>query len=523
MTGRSSSPTRTLSVAVAPGVTLSVEEAGELARCAASFRYFLPYWRFVNRETGRIETLADLWPGQEEFADLMKREPWLFALKAGKLGFTELECAYDAWVARFRQANARVHLFSRSLEAAKDLKRYVAFGLYHLPEWMRLPTTEGPGSDTMTSIRLSAGLDDERTIFCYAAGANTSIDQTATHTHLDEFARMPFPESTWTTVETTVAPERGTCHIVTRGAGAANFAATLWQRAMAGQSRLYPFFTDWRQRPGRDGAWYERERGEHTELGIKQYAPETWEDAISGAGVDAVIPLGWITEAIGRQPKSGGTVCAGLDVARYGSDRTALVVVSDTQLVGMEEWSGASVMESAARALRFVEAFGIQCLAVDDGGVGGGLTDALADYLQSPERTVDFVLVPIEFQQRASDPVRFHNKASEMWWRARETFSDEAPEQVILPQHHPALNRLVMQLAGATYRYDLVGQGRIWVDKHGAQGQSRKPGEPQPESPDLADAFILALEAWAVYYTDVAAPEESGTVVHWDSWIAAGR
>ncbi len=281
------------------GAGFTPEQELELDKLKTDFRGFLKYWRFVNRETGKIQKFADhLWEGQEDFCDAMDTYPWIFALKAGKLGFTELECAYDGWVMRFRQINARVHVFSRDAAAAEELLGYVKFGLQHLPPWMQLPVDEGRGADIDRSLRLSAGPDDIRSIVRYAAGANVSIDQTATHSHVDELARMPYTEQTWTAVETTISPT-GTCHIVTRGAGAANYSADLYRKALAGESELHAFFAPWHRRPRPDG-WYEQQKGEHTTLGLKEYCPETWEDAIGGPGQDAVVPMSWIQEALER-------------------------------------------------------------------------------------------------------------------------------------------------------------------------------------------------------------------------------
>lgn len=278
----------------ARGHILSPEQQRELNACEQSFDYFLPYWTFVNRETGELQTFEKLWEGQREFVQAMYDHPWLFALKAGKLGFTELECAYDGWILRFNQ-NARVHVFSRDASAAEELLGYVKLGLNHLPKWMRLPIDQGRGADIDRSLRLDAGADDKREIVRYAAGASVSIDQTATHSHVDELARMPYTEQTWTAVETTISPT-GTCHIVTRGAGNANYSADLWHKALAGDSDLHPFFADWTKRPRPEGFYEEREAS-MTPLGLKEYCPETWEDAIGGPGQDAVIPLEWIEEA----------------------------------------------------------------------------------------------------------------------------------------------------------------------------------------------------------------------------------
>ena len=46
---------------------------------------------------------------------------------------------------------------------------------------------------------------------------------------------------------------------------------------------------------------FEKQKGEHTTLGLKEFCPETWEDAIGGPGQDAVVPMSWIQEALERE------------------------------------------------------------------------------------------------------------------------------------------------------------------------------------------------------------------------------
>jgi len=266
-------------------------QRSELEACRRSFRAFLPHWRFINRETGDVASFEVLWPGQERFAELMEQESWIFALKAGKLGFTELACSYDAWVALLRQPNARVHLFSRDSRAAQELLGYIKFGLTHLPDWMQLPLmADEPGGDTITSLKLRAGSEDVRTIVSYAAAAHVAIDQTATHAHVDELAHMAFAETTWSAIQSTIAPN-GSCHIVTRGAGDDNFVTTLWAAAESGESPLVPFFMPWNARPGRDRVWREQQSATLPHQGFLHFAPESPEDALAGDDTAIYIPF----------------------------------------------------------------------------------------------------------------------------------------------------------------------------------------------------------------------------------------
>ena len=274
--------------------SLPVDVAAELKACAEDFRHFLRYWHFKNRESGEVLTFTNLWPGQEALADQMAEHKWVFALKAGKLGFTELEIAFDAWVAIFGPPNARVHLFSKDSDASRELLRYLKFGLFKLPSWMRVRfNQEQAGGLTARSVRFRAswmGPDDERTVVSYAATGNVAIDQTATHNHVDELSHMQDAEALWNSVATTVAPE-GSCHIVTRGAGDSVYSATLWEAAQSGSSKLVAFFAPYDARPGRDAAYRAREAASLTDLGLSYFLPETPEDALRGDDTSPYIPL----------------------------------------------------------------------------------------------------------------------------------------------------------------------------------------------------------------------------------------
>ena len=267
-----------------------------------TFETFLPYWHFIDRETGDLKTFGhcplhrdehggEVWPGQQAFIAAINEHDWLYALKAGKLGFTELECAFDAWRAMAGPKNARVHLFSRDDRASQQLLSYVEFGLARLPDWLRPEfLREEAGGQSAHSLRFRLQSMDTRTVVSYAAAAEVSIDLTCHHAHLDELAVMQFAERIWSSVFSTIAPH-GTCHVVTRGRGEHVFAARLWKMAVAGTARLFPFFTPWQQRPGRDAAWYAIQEGSLPTQALRHFAPETAEDALAGSDEQAYVPI----------------------------------------------------------------------------------------------------------------------------------------------------------------------------------------------------------------------------------------
>ena len=257
-----------------------------LIRAATSFRAFLDAWQFTDEETGQNRVLGKvLWPAQQEFVRITAApaarehtgKGWVFFLKARKLGETTIACAYDAWVMRFRDVNARVHLFSRRDDAAQELLASVECGLERLPAWLQLPVTRR----TTHVYELRAGKDDRRLAKAYPADNETGVESSCTHGHVDEWARMGNPRKVWQAIEPTMA---GSCHIVTTGLGPTNYSSTYWRRCLAGDARHQPCFIGALTRPDRTQAWLKAKRASMDEQQFRQKYPSTWEDALSGGG-----------------------------------------------------------------------------------------------------------------------------------------------------------------------------------------------------------------------------------------------
>jgi len=261
-----------------PAIRADPEKLAEIVRCAESFRAFLEHWAFVSQEQKQVMMLGPaLWPAQEIAADTMEDADKAFFLKARKLGETTIGCAFDGWVMRFRDQNARVHLFSRRDDAAQELLSAVKFGLARLPEWMRLPITRS----TTHELELSAGPDDRRLVKAYPADEDTAVEATCTHGHVDEWARMQNPRKVWQAIEPSMA---GSCHFITTGKGPTNYTSEFWRRSRAEETGFRPVFIDALQRPDRDEAWLEaKRRGMRLEDARQEY-PMTEEDALAGEG-----------------------------------------------------------------------------------------------------------------------------------------------------------------------------------------------------------------------------------------------
>ena len=254
------------------------DAARTFLRAATDFRHFLTLWQFADTETGVTRALGDgLWESQEIFCRAASTHPWIFFLKARKLGETTIECAFDAWRGRFYTGGARVHLFSRRDDAAVELLDAVEYGMLRLPGYMHLPLIRR----TSHIYELAAGHDDRRLWKAYPANETTSVEQTCIHGHVDELARMGSPSGVWQAIEPTMA---GSCHIVTTGLGPTNPASELYRRSEAGDTRLRAVFIPATARPGRDASWLAAKQRELGRAHALQEYPLTVEDALAGTG-----------------------------------------------------------------------------------------------------------------------------------------------------------------------------------------------------------------------------------------------
>lgn len=247
----------------------------ELIACSQSFAAFLKHWKVRDPASGRVFTLGEeLWPGQHRFLHATTKYENIYSLKARKLGYTTLGTAYDGWCLRFRDEQARIHLFSRNENAAVDLIDRLKTGIKRLPDWMQVPIEH----ETQKMIKINAGGDDIRVAEAYPSSEETAVEQSCSHAHVDEWWRMRNPAKVWQAIEPTIF---GSCHIITTGLGPVGYPAEFWKRSLANETRFHALFTPALARPDRDEEWMRQQRGNMTELQFRHEYPMTWQDALA--------------------------------------------------------------------------------------------------------------------------------------------------------------------------------------------------------------------------------------------------
>ncbi len=188
---------------------------------------------------------------------------------------------------------------------------------------------------------------------------------------------------------------------------------------------------------------------------------------------DQLISLEWVERAVERYEagaaEAEGALRMGVDVARYGSDATVYTLASENRVERIEEERGRSAMEIAGRAARLKSDLGVQRIAVDDIGVGGGVVDRL--------RELGVPVSAVNAGSSALDKSRFLNKRAEMWWTMREWIRNGGA----VPRH----GRLMEDLTAARYAYSSKGQIKLESKDEMRKRLGR--------SPDCGDSLALAL------------------------------
>ncbi|MDE2837698.1 MAG: hypothetical protein OXL97_09375 [Chloroflexota bacterium] len=181
----------------------------------------------------------------------------------------------------------------------------------------------------------------------------------------------------------------------------------------------------------------------------------------------------------GEVPASAGTtappdpnapVYVGVDVARFGFDKSAVCVRQGQRVLSMRSFGRMDTMRLVHEVLNTVRESGAEAVFVDEGGVGGGVVDRLRE-LGAP-------VYGVHFGGAAQRQTRFFNRRSEIFWELRRLFDQRL---IAIPRDEELAGQLL------ALRYDVSSSGQVRLE---GKREMRKRGMP---SPDKADALALAF------------------------------
>lgn len=222
---------------------------------------------------------------------------------------------------------------------------------------------------------------------------------------------------------------------------------------------------------GADNPWW-NEGSQMMSDKMKKEDPDLWEHIYGGKprkqGQRSVLSRAAIREAMEREVASGAPKELGVDVARFGDDKSTFGLREGMKGSKFREESGKDTQEIARIAWDMVGRDRTIPIKVDDTGVGGGVTDKLKDLGAN--------VIPVNFGGVPKDKEKYTSIADEMWFEFGEIL-----DQVDLPDD-PIL---MEELSGRQFKYTNRDQRKIEPKDDFKKRIGR--------SPDRADCWLLAF------------------------------
>lgn len=222
--------------------------------------------------------------------------------------------------------------------------------------------------------------------------------------------------------------------------------------------------------PGKaDNPWWTEELQNEMEADYARdpdEAEHTWGGLPRLQGQKAVMNRAKIRACMDRVLLEGKPIEVGVDVARFGDDKTEIYIRHGNKIKEHRELSKTDTQWIAKEVWAMIKRDPSIRIKVDDTGVGGGVTDRL--------RELGAKVVAINFGGTPIDKQRYTTVADEMWF--------EFPvDEVDIPNDR----ELLQELSGRLYDYDKIGRRKIEKKSDFKERLGR--------SPDKADALLLCF------------------------------
>jgi hypothetical protein len=200
---------------------------------------------------------------------------------------------------------------------------------------------------------------------------------------------------------------------------------------------------------------------------------------------DSLIPLAWVEQAIERwrvwdeagRPGVGGRLIVGVDVARFGTDRTAIALRRGNFVIGLERHTLEDTMQTVGRVVAKLQQPS-DLAVVDVIGLGSGVVDRLREQRKAVRA---FNAAAASPDHDRSHELGFANQRAAAWWRMRELLDPAGGAVVALPDD----DELVGDLCSP--RWKMTSAGKVLVE---SKDDIRKR---LGRSPDVADAVIMCF------------------------------
>jgi hypothetical protein len=191
---------------------------------------------------------------------------------------------------------------------------------------------------------------------------------------------------------------------------------------------------------------------------------------------DTLIPADLVDSAIDRDivPPEDEQIVYGVDVARYGTDRTALCKRRGNVVLEIKSWGGLDLMQTVGTIVNEAKLDNPEEICVDTIGLGSGVADRL--------REMGYNVVDVNVAESSAMNPNANKLRDDLWMSVKDWLGTRA---VKLPKDDILRQELVAP------RYTFTSLGKIVVE---SKDSMRRRGM---RSPDLADALCLTFAGQA--------------------------
>lgn len=191
---------------------------------------------------------------------------------------------------------------------------------------------------------------------------------------------------------------------------------------------------------------------------------------------DVLIPAELVDAAMSRDIRLSPTdqIVYGVDVARFGNDRSVLVKRQGGVVLEIKKWSAADLMETVGRVVHEAQGDKPAEICVDSIGMGGGVADRL--------RELGFNVRDVNVSESSAMNPQAARLRDELWLNVKDWLAQRACK---LPND----SDLRQELCSPTYTF--LSNGKIKVE---GKPEMKKRGL---RSPDIADALCLTFAGTA--------------------------
>lgn len=266
------------------------------------------------------------------------------------------------------------------------------------------------------------------------------------------------------------------------------------RKRKSGKVKVFTF--RWQDDPRKGLEWYEKQQRELDPVVLAQEVDISYSASVANAW----IPAAHVTEAQMRGPadiRPSGPVRLGVDVARFGDDKSAITPRDNRIVYPQVVWGKQDTMQSAAKVKDYTLSWNeanpsrpVEQIAVDVIGIGAGVVDRLNEF----EELKGIQIIGVNSSIKLDDGRNYNMRAR--MWRDMKEWLDPKNGPVSLPNDQ----ELQVDLTSLHYSYrnsELLIESKDDAKKRGIK------------SPDRADSLALTFaEPVAPTYLSRVKPEK---------------